>query len=281
MEEKTYQLQLDGSYKVVQSNDLIRGSQGMSLREAQLLSIVISQVVREDKDFKTYTTTIEELARFLEVTEDTMYRDIESITTKLLSRVVKINTGVDKRGRVEWKKFQWLESAEYKGGKLTLCLHRHMKPYLLDLDKNYAQILLKTLCKFKSYYSLRLYQIIIADYGYSHETKDVWEFSCEDIRRLFGVAEKEYKGNNPDLIKRTIATAVSELNSPSSPLVYITDFEKTYNAGKGKPVAGVRFKAKIFNYEKYAFQKEFYLANENGTLNLPGQLNLLDEVAAE
>jgi len=281
MEEKIYQLQLDGSYKVVQSNDLIRGSQGMSLREAQLLSIAISQVVRDDNDFKTYTTTIEELARFLEITEDTMYRDIESITTKLLSRVVKINTGVDKRGRGEWEKFTWLESAKYKDGKLTIRLHKEMKPYLLELDKNYAQILLKTLCKFKSYYSLRLYQILIADYGYSHKTKEVWEFSCEDIRRLFGVSEKEYKGNNPDLIKRTVAAAITELNLPSSPLVHITDFEKVYGAGKGKPVVGIRFRAKIFDYEKYEFQKEYYLANEKGSLNLHGQLNLFDEVGAE
>ena len=79
MSEKQYPIKYDSSYYVVSANDLIKGKQKMSLRESQILSIAISQVVKEDKDFKTYTTTVPELAAFMMIDENSLYRDLEGI----------------------------------------------------------------------------------------------------------------------------------------------------------------------------------------------------------
>ena len=107
MEEKKYPMKLNKNYYVVTANDLIKGRQKMTLREAQLLFIAISQVVYDDKDFKTYTTTVPELAEFMGVDENSLYRDLENICTNLLQRVVKIQVDEDdSKGRKKWKIFQ-------------------------------------------------------------------------------------------------------------------------------------------------------------------------------
>ena len=113
-EEKTFELKLNSDYYVVTANDLIKGRQKMSLREAQLLYIAMAQVVKEDKDFKTYTTTVPELAAFMGIDPNSLYRDLEGICTNLLQRVVKIQIGGENaRGRKKWKAFQWINCAEY------------------------------------------------------------------------------------------------------------------------------------------------------------------------
>ena len=58
-------LQLSKDYYSVVANEIIKGKQRMTLREMQLLQIVISQIVKSDIELCTYTTTATELAHFL------------------------------------------------------------------------------------------------------------------------------------------------------------------------------------------------------------------------
>lgn len=244
-EEKTYELKLNPDYYVVTANDLIKGRQKMTVREAQLLYIAMAQVVKEDNDFKTYTTTVPELAAFMGITPDSLYRDLESICTSLLQRVVKIQIGGENaRGRKKWKAFQWINCAEYDNGTLTIRLSDDIKPFLIDLVSHYSQTLLGTLCTFESYYATRLYQLIVCEHNENpKKPKEEWEFTCEEIREFFQIEEKKYK-NNRDLLLNTIQVAINELNN--SPYAYIWDYEENRSTKRGRALMGVKFKAQIF-----------------------------------
>ena len=86
MNEKQYPIKYDPSYYVVTANDLI-------LRESKILSIAISQMIKEDKDLKTYITTVTELAAFMGIDENSLYQDLEGICTSLCQQIVKIQIG--------------------------------------------------------------------------------------------------------------------------------------------------------------------------------------------
>lgn len=245
MEEKKYPMKLNKNYYVVTANDLIKGRQKMTLREAQLLFIAISQVVYDDKDFKTYTTTVPELAEFMGVDENSLYRDLENICTNLLQRVVKIQVDEDdSKGRKKWKIFQWINSASYDNGTLTLRLSDDIKPFLLDLEAYYSQTLLGTLLTFNSYYATRLYQYLVAEsnahWGHIHE----WSFTCEQIRELFQIKPKQYV-QNTDLLKYTIVPALEEISA--SDYAYVWDYVENKAKRKGRPIESVYFKAVFFN----------------------------------
>jgi len=263
MADKKYPLQYDPTYRVVTANDLIKGRQKMSLREAQLLFIAISQVVHADKDFKTYTTTVPELAAFMDIDENSLYRDLEVICTSLCSQVVKIQVGGENAKKSKkWKIFHWISSAMYDNGKLTLRLSDDIKPYLLELDAHYAQPFLGTLMTFRSYYAIRLYQYLLADIGSKWGKIYEWNFTCEQLRDLFQPYIRDDKGNiikalysrNYDLVRKTIKPALKELGE--SDFAYVWDYEEHRAAKRGNPLESVSFKAILFeNKEK----KDFYL----------------------
>lgn len=295
MSDKQYPIKYDPSYYVVTANDLIKGKQKMSLRESKLLAIAISQVVKEDRDFKTYTTTVPELAAFMGFDTDSLYRDLEGICTSLCQQTVKIQIGgKNSKKRNKWKIFHWISSAEYDNGKLTLRLSDDIKPFLLELDSYYSQTLLGTLMTFRSYYATRLYQYLIADMGSRWGNVEEWSFTCEQLRELFQPYIMDDKGNiikelytRPyNLIQKTIKPALEELGA--SDFAYVWDYEEHRAQKRGRPLTGVSFKAIFFkNKEK----KEFYLkkskliieqqqaksaADQSEEEPLEGQMSFLD-----
>ena len=254
MADRQYPMKLDKDFYVVTANDLIKGKQKMTLREAQLLFIAISQVVYEDKDFKTYTTTVPELAKFMSIDENSLYRDLESICTSLCKQVVKIQVGGDNaKGRKKWKVFSWVQSAEYDEGKLTIRLSDDIKPYLLDLEAYYSQTLLGTLMTFRSYYTTRLYQYLLAETNARWGAVEEWTFTLEQIRDLFQVGEKQY-AQPRDLLKKTIKPALAELGA--SDFAYVWDYEEHKAAKRGRPLESVAFKAIFFENKE---RKDWYL----------------------
>ena len=255
MSEQIYPLQLNPDYYVVTANDLIKGKQKMTLREAQLLYITMSQVVKEDKDFKTYSIAVSELASFMGIGPNALYRDLENICTSLLKRVVKIYVqDANNPSERKWKAFQWISAAEYENGKLTIKLNDELKPFLIELVSHYSQILLGTLCSFNSYYAARLYQYIVCEIGeHPRNPKEEWTFTCEELRDFFQIEKNEY-ARNYDLVRKTIKVALDELNK--SDFTYIWDYEELRGPGKGRPLVGVKFKAAIF---KDKDEKDWYL----------------------
>lgn len=251
---KKYPLKLNPDYYVVSANALIKGKQKMTLREAQLLYAAMAQIVKEDKGFKTYTTTVPELAEFMGVSASNLYRDLKPICKSLLQRVVEIKMN-DKTGKEsKWKAFQWISCAEYDNGTITIRLNDEIQPFLIDLVSHYSQTLLGTLCSFKSYYAIRLYQLIVCEKGeHPNKPKEKWAFTCEELREFFQIEKNEYTRPR-DLLNRTIKAAIKELNS--SDFAYISDYEEIKGPGKGSPLTGVRFKAMIFKDKN---EKEWYL----------------------
>lgn len=255
MSEQISTLQVSPNYYSVTANDLIKGKQKMMLREAQLLYITMSQVVKEDKDFKTYSVAVSELASFMGIGPNALYRDLENICTSLLKRVVKIYVqDANNPSERKWKAFQWISAAEYENGKLTIKLNDELKPFLIELVSHYSQILLGTLCSFNSYYAARLYQYIVCEIGeHPRNPKDEWTFTCEELRDFFQIEKNEY-ARNYDLVRKTIKVALDELNK--SDFAYIWDYEELRGPGKGRPLVGVKFKAAIF---KDKDEKDWYL----------------------
>ena len=244
-------LQLSKDYYSVVANEIIKGKQRMTLREMQLLQIVISQIVKSDSELCTYTTTATELAHFLGIHQRSLYRDLDQITDKLLSRIIRINVnGV-------YTKFQWLSVCEYDTNtkRITLKLHDRLKPYLTELERFYSQIKIETLLSFTSYYTVRLYQLLVCNWG-EHEQEEYY-LSCEEIRDFFQVDETKYK-QNTDLIKKTIKVAVDELNT--SDYCIISDYEEVKAATRGTPIQGVRFTVILCRYAEEKNRR--ILANE-------------------
>jgi len=219
------------SHYTVMANDIVKGKQDMTLWEARIIRLLITQVVKQDVDFKTYTCRIQDLAKFLDITSQTIYQDIKVICRRLLSRIIEVGTGNPKE---PWKMFHWVQTASYDGnGNITLKLSDELAPYLLELNAWFTQYQLQDILSFNSYYAIRLFELLKCEQGIGRDNNFTFIFSIDYLRERFS-CEKKYAKTN-DFIRKIIVIGVREINEKSNITVEY-DLIKT-----GKKITAVSF----------------------------------------
>lgn len=228
----------------VMANSIVKGKQEMTLIEARIIRLLITQVVKEDKDLKTYTCRIQDLADFLNVTSDNIYRDIKTICRRLLSRVVTIGTDNPKQ---PWEMFQWVQTARYDGnGNITLKLSEQIAPYVLELNSWFTQYQIENILQFNSFYAIRLYELIKCENGITRDTKESFTFEIDYLRQVF-CCENKYK-TTAEFIREVIEIGTKEINEKS-------DIELSYECKKtGKKITSIEFSL-YFNANTYIKRK--------------------------
>lgn len=228
-------LTFNSEHCAVMANTIVKGRQSMTLQAARLVRIMISKVVKEDKDLRTYTCNITELAEFLNIPRNNLYRDIEEICNILHRSVIYVGTGNPKK---PWRQLNWISMSEYDGqGKLTIKLSEDIKPYVIGLEKYYTQYQLKNILNFNSFYAIRLYELIKCEDGKTLGEKDSIEFTIKELREAFDCIDKYLKFNN--FKARVIQTAINEINEKSDIEIYPTYLKL------GKSVNSISFEIHI------------------------------------
>lgn len=230
-----YPIKLNKDYYSVISNGIIKSPQSLTLREIKLVRILISQVIKEDQNLKTYTCELSKLANFLGITKSSMYDDIEELCNKLMSRVVKL-ADVDKNGRVRWKMIHWVSTARFDGnGIITLSLSDDIKEFVIDQEKFFTQYQIKNILDFKSVYAVRLFEILLSDFNYNDYRKSVFKYSIDDLRMMLDCTEKFEKISQ--FKTYVIEKAVREINSTyESELTVFIKYIKT-----GRTITHIKF----------------------------------------
>ena len=141
---------------VTQSNKLVEARYNLSLGEQRLVMAMIAQVQPGDEDFKPYRISIAELAEFMGVSKNSMYQECKKLTEKLLGRVLKIQED----GLLI--QIGWVSSAKYRDGEgyVELCFDPNLKPYLLNLQRDFTSCKSNMLMRFKSQYTMRVYMLL-------------------------------------------------------------------------------------------------------------------------
>ncbi len=162
---------------IAQANNLIEAGYKITRLEYLLLVAMISLINPKDKHFLTFKTTVNHLIEILDIHPAAALREIDKVTTRLLSRVLKIETAQG------WQKFHWVSSALLENNVVSLRFHDDLKPYLLELKKtgNFTQCRLGDILWFRSVYSSRIYHILR-----EHYSKRIYEFefSLERFREI-------------------------------------------------------------------------------------------------
>ena len=208
---KKYEMTYNAEHNTVAANDIIRGKQSMTLQTARLIRLLVTQIAEKDKELKTYTCKITDLAKFMNIPRNNLYRDVFKLCECALDSNVYIGTGNPKQ---PWKLFRWISMASYDGkGTITLRLSDEIKPYVLELEKWFTQYKLKNILEFNSYYAIRLYEIIKCEDGATGNMQSELEFEIDELRQYFD-CENKYK-SFADFKKNTIEVAVREINEKS------------------------------------------------------------------
>lgn len=149
---------------VVQANELVRSKQDdLTLLEAKLVRLAVSQVLKADTDFRTYSCHVSDLAGFLGISRDNIYRDVRDLAVSIMKKSIFIKDNQPtKRGKQNYKIFHWVDYVEYKDGVITFRLSESLKPYLLGLEEIFTMYSYGALIDLPTTYSIRLYELLVS-----------------------------------------------------------------------------------------------------------------------
>lgn len=209
---------------VVQSNKLISGRFAMTLLERRIFLKMVSMIKPTDKDFQDIIIDVKDIIHDTGLQGNSLYFELRKATKRLLQHVCELEE------ENQLIQVSLISSAVYNKGKATIQLRFDpaLKPYLLELKKNFTIYGLQQALRLKSYYSLRIFELLkqFASTGYRLMT-------IEELRFALGIKDEYSK--YADFKKRVILKAKKELES--------TDMKFEFREIKsGKKVTAIEFK---------------------------------------
>lgn len=209
---------------VTKSNILIEANYKLTITEQKIVLYLVSKIRKDDDDFKTYTLPIKQFYELLGYKGNPKYSEMKKITKNLIGKVVEI------REEKKLKQMSWLSYVEYNesDGSVNLSFDPRLKPYLLQLKKEFTSYKLKNVMELKSGYSIRIYEILKK----WQAIKEV-EIPLKELREMVGATDKYQEYHN--FKKRVLTTSRNEIEEK-------TDISFDYiEIKKGKRVAAIRF----------------------------------------
>lgn len=208
---------------VVQSNKLIEARYTLTVSEQRIIFIMISLIDKNDEDLKEYSINLTEFAKILNISPQFLYQDANMITERLMGRILHIQEGA------KLIKLHWVSLAIHEGANLTISFHPKLKPYILQLKGAFTKCNLATLNKFRSIYSIRIYQLL-----YQHRNLGSRVFEIDELKEIIGLNKDQYPAFE-DFKRRIINQAKMELDEKAE-ISFILEKIKT-----GRKITHLKF----------------------------------------
>ena len=171
---------------VKKQQDLIHNARyKLSELGIKTIAILISQIKVSDEDFKEYALKIDDIKRLAgdSKTKNTKHY-VEVVTEDLMSKPFWIKN----------ERFNWVSYARWEEGSNIIFfeVHRKLKPYFLEMQKNFLQYNITNILPLKSGYVIRLYELCKDHYAeqtrYKPNKKTVqFELKIDKMRELFEI----------------------------------------------------------------------------------------------
>lgn len=233
--------------QIVVSNQINEARFKMSRAEQRLFLYCIG-IIDNDNDRLnlTFKLKIEEFKQFLELKRNDFHTEMREITKTLAGRVIEIKNGDRLR------QMPVLSLVDYNLGEVTIKVNSELAPFLIELKNNFTKFSLKEVLRFKSLFSMRIYQFL-SQYAYKNEVI----YTLEELRYMLDIAAHEYRLYG-DFKRYVIDKALKEINSNSS-LKFTYKEIKTgrkitaihFIIKKLEPVKEVKIFQEIKNTEEY------------------------------
>ncbi|BCC80222.1 hypothetical protein BC30090_p314 (plasmid) [Bacillus cereus] len=211
---------------VTKANTLIQTKYKLTTTEQKILLTLASMIQKDDSEFKTYTLSISDFSKLLGVTSKNKYEELRTITAGLMGKTLEIES--------EDKIIQtpWLSHVTYhkRKGIIDMRFASDLKPFFLELKKNFTSYRLANIAKLKHSYSIRMYELLKQYQKIGERT-----FSFEEILKLLGVENSSYASHYGSFKARILNPIKKELEKKTD---IKFEFEETKVARK---VVSLRF----------------------------------------
>ena len=211
---------------ITKDNQVIKASYRLSPNEQAVILYALSKVQKDETltDQTLYDLDVNHLAKMTGSENSSRYTLFKEACLTLFDRKLMIHNGSKKLTR-------WVQTIDYEDGKgvIKIRFSTDIVPYLSNLKANFTVFNLKDVIKFKSSYSLRVYEHIKQ---WSNTKKSI-NISIDEIIERFDLPDSYRRVAS--LKERVIETAKKEINAYSDIKI---DYE---NIKQGRKIVGFKF----------------------------------------
>ncbi len=217
---------------VVKDNDLVKACFNLGLNEYRLL--LLAMIYARESDPLTFETPIEitatAFAHQYELEANTAYEAMQDASKNLMRRTYSYQDRY--KGYEAITDVAWVTQATYiqTAGMLVLYLTPQTIRLISRLESHFTKYHIDQVSKFKSKYSIRLYELVIN----WKSQKKTEKFELKNFREMLGVTT-EYQQMS-DFKINVLDKAVKEINAHSDITVKYEQFKK------GRVITGFQFK---------------------------------------
>ena len=166
------------------------------------LSLLISMIKVSDDKFHQYIIKLSDFKELTNADTNEVFKYVDRMTTDLMSKPFWVGNS----------KFNWVTIAKYKEGEgvVVFEIHQELKPYLLELKKNFLQYNITNILPLKSGYIIRLYEICKDHYNESIRYKEskkhvTFELEIDKIKETFEIPKSYlYKDIRVNIIDKAV-----------------------------------------------------------------------------
>lgn len=207
------------SQMVVKANELIQKSRfNLTLQEQKIVLYLISKISPYDEDFKVYEFSIPEFCKVCGINCESgeNYKDLKEAIKGIADKSVWAPIPGTRQATL-WR---WIEkpTVDLDGGVVTIRFDNDMRPFLLQLRENFTKYELIWTLRFRSKYSVRLYELVTS-LQFNEMLDYTRTFEVEDIKYRLGAERYKTFQHFRD---RALDPAVKEVNAYSDKNVWYT-----------------------------------------------------------
>lgn len=215
---------LKHEHRSVIANDFIKGELKISLLALKIFLVAVNEIdaglgPEHDTEFYNYKIPLTELMPIFDIPatrKHSIYDSAKTAVKELLSTQIIVSSGKTYKG------VNLVSMAQSKDGYIYIRLNQDMKPYFLQLERNFTQLQTDIILKMQSIHSVKIFTCICMELGLlqAREGKKPYadnkcsvSISVDDIR-LMTNTQKKYPATK-DFRKYVIEPAIEEINNCS------------------------------------------------------------------
>ncbi len=250
---------------IKKANDLIEARYRFDIWETRVFTTVLGEIHHKDEDFRVYRIYLKDIIKEFEINNGDAYEYLRQATRSLMNKKFYVNYEHD--GAIREQIYHIIRKADVMKEMIDenrreaneyvdISIEPEMKPLLLELKSRFTTYDMRNIIKFKSSYTLRIYEHLKQYENIGKRSLDI-----EYLKRIFEITTEYPLFAN--FYQKVIQPAYRDINQHTD--LTITHIEKQKI---GKKVDSLLFFFKSKNKEEAKPYKKDVSPNK-GILTLP------------
>jgi plasmid replication initiation protein len=202
----------DKNMAVRKSESLLNARYQLGELALKLVSIIYSNVKRNDEVGKDYQIRVEDIAKLMNKNYGNIYIYLKNAINEMLRNPLEIEI-TKENGKKVLDAFNWIADAHYENGVVSFTISKRLKPYILELQQKFVKYRLENILNLKGVYVIRLYEILkdFLNQETRHNKKAEKIYSLDEFREMLQIPKSyQYSSHIKKLILEKSKTEFAE-----------------------------------------------------------------------